>query len=1162
MAERRWVLEIDADGRGATREVDRVEDRFERFDVNKGFKAKMAKMSEVWKKGLGNLVGAGKPIAVTAGTAFSFNFIGSVVSGLASGAGKIAHGVAAIGALLPAAALAGGVAFGTLRVAVIGVGDAIKAGLTGDTEAWNEAMKGLSQSGQEFARSIASLRPELDKFKKSVQENFFEQFDERVRRLALTYLPILENTLKLTARGFGQAVAESMKFLQSRSTVLVLTDALRNSQVAVGNVAAAIPNLVAAFVPLIQVGSTFLPGLTGGLEGATARFREFMEEAARTGELRDFIQSGLDKLRELWETAKQLGRIFENVGGIANKIFPNMSSDAGGFLDVVERISEDFNRFLETARGSSTAQTIFNTMKLLVESFFGTLAHLAETLGRVFGPVLPDLAEFLNKLAALKTELITALEPALEVLATVVGATLRGLARLFDFVTNNKVAMAGLTGVIVALFLSWAASAAIAAASTLLAAAPLILVGIAVGILAYLVVKHFDTIKAAIETAFNWVKDNWPLLVAILTGPMAPVILLFVTHFDTIKSIFMVFVDFVLALWNTFGSTILTYVRAVWDSVWQIIQGVFDIIMGIWNVFAAIFTGDWSRAWDGVKQIFSGIWQVIQGILGLALAQIQFVISMAWTAIQVVTSAIWNVIVGVFRTVWALIQLVIQTAVSWVQTTLSTAWGAIQLVVDTVWGAISGTISSVWEGIKTTVRDAIDWVAGKISDVLAVISSTWNDIWEGMGNALSAVWDTISGLVRSGLNLVIDVINFFIRALNNIPGVTIDELNPVGGGGRASAGRQRSGAQEHQAQRRARGGFLTNGPQFLVGEGNPAHREAVIATDPRFRRRNVALWEWAGQQLGVLGGRHRGKPDHQGQRRNGRQGFLPGGIPNPISAVRGAAESAANFARDVSVRMLGPVRNAAKSAVDAIPGGKGPVDWIKGGVKHAIDQIYNWARGKTEEHEASKRASQAAGNNAGFHGGGVERWRSTALQALRMTGSPASWIGSLLRRMNQESGGNPNAINRWDINAQRGDPSGGLMQNIPSAYRSRVAGFPSLRNTNYLHPLGSIVASIVYTKQRYGSGPAGWDRAGGYRGGLRRVPRDDFPMRAHEGERLLNRREAAEYQRRPAVAGGPGIVIQGNVIVQANSEAEGREAAKGFLDVIDERRIKTDARIA
>jgi hypothetical protein len=118
---------------------------------------------------------------------------------------------------------------------------------------------------------------------------------------------------------------------------------------------------------------------------------------------------------------------------------------------------------------------------------------------------------------------------------------------------------------------------------------------------------------------------------------------------------------------------------------------------------------------------------------------------------------------------------------------------------------------------------------------------------------------------------------------------------------------------------------------------------------------------------------------------------------------------------------------------------------------------------------------------------GVEQWRSVALSALAWTGQSQENITSLLRRMQQESGGNPNAINNWDINAQNGVPSQGLMQVIPptfAAYRD-----PRL-SSNILDPMANIVASINYTLSRYGSLQAGWDRPGGYaEGGLIKLGR-------------------------------------------------------------------------
>jgi hypothetical protein len=131
---------------------------------------------------------------------------------------------------------------------------------------------------------------------------------------------------------------------------------------------------------------------------------------------------------------------------------------------------------------------------------------------------------------------------------------------------------------------------------------------------------------------------------------------------------------------------------------------------------------------------------------------------------------------------------------------------------------------------------------------------------------------------------------------------------------------------------------------------------------------------------------------------------------------------------------------------------------------------------------------------------GVEQWRATAMQALALTHSPASWIGSLLRRMQQESGGNPGAINLTDINAKRGDPSRGLMQTIGSTFAAYKR--PGVQLSSIYDPLENIIASINYANARYGSAPRGWDRPGGYKLGTPWVPQDG-PAWLHRGEAVL-----------------------------------------------------------
>jgi SLT domain-containing protein len=93
-----------------------------------------------------------------------------------------------------------------------------------------------------------------------------------------------------------------------------------------------------------------------------------------------------------------------------------------------------------------------------------------------------------------------------------------------------------------------------------------------------------------------------------------------------------------------------------------------------------------------------------------------------------------------------------------------------------------------------------------------------------------------------------------------------------------------------------------------------------------------------------------------------------------------------------------------------------------------------------------------------------------------MVGQPASLAGATLRRLQQESGGNPRAQNNSDINARRGTPSKGLMQVIDPTFRA----YAMPGHNDIWNPLDNILASMRYAMSRYGSLSAAYNRAGGY----------------------------------------------------------------------------------
>ncbi|MGW2708078.1 phage tail tape measure protein [Streptomyces sp. NPDC001356] len=131
---------------------------------------------------------------------------------------------------------------------------------------------------------------------------------------------------------------------------------------------------------------------------------------------------------------------------------------------------------------------------------------------------------------------------------------------------------------------------------------------------------------------------------------------------------------------------------------------------------------------------------------------------------------------------------------------------------------------------------------------------------------------------------------------------------------------------------------------------------------------------------------------------------------------------------------------------------------------------------------AAKGMFGGGASAADIGGSGVKRWSSVVLQALKLVGQPASLLPVVLRRMNQESGGNPRAINNWDINAKNGTPSKGLMQVIDPTFNA-YAG--KLRSRGVWDPLANLYASMRYALSRYGSLAAAYNRPGGYAKGGR-----------------------------------------------------------------------------
>ncbi|MEV0096404.1 transglycosylase SLT domain-containing protein [Streptomyces sp. NPDC050738] len=118
---------------------------------------------------------------------------------------------------------------------------------------------------------------------------------------------------------------------------------------------------------------------------------------------------------------------------------------------------------------------------------------------------------------------------------------------------------------------------------------------------------------------------------------------------------------------------------------------------------------------------------------------------------------------------------------------------------------------------------------------------------------------------------------------------------------------------------------------------------------------------------------------------------------------------------------------------------------------------------------AKKRSAEAAASRAAarqpVYANNLDGWINHALAIMKEKGIPGSYDG-LYRNIIRESGGNPSAINNYDINAQNGTPSIGLLQVIQPTFDTyHVAG-----TANDLYdPVANITAAANYAAATYGS---------------------------------------------------------------------------------------------
>ena len=324
------------------------------------------------------------------------------VAGVA-GAKALAAVVAAAEQLAPAAAigtqalLAQKIAAGTLKLALVGVSDAIEQVFDpeADPKELEKSLKRLAPEARKVVEGLRGMRGELVKIQQQVQNTVFKDFDEVLARLGRSVLPQVRRTLLTTAGTFnemGKSVAAAAQELSTSGTLGKALDGATKGLNNLRNVPAA---LTTSFGQLSAAAAPAFDKLTRRIDTAVAGLAERINRAFETGDLEA-------KISEAFSTLGQLFRSVGNIlGGIQN-IFQGLTADGRGLFDILESLTQAF----EDLTASEEFQLI--------------LSELAKTADTLVAQVLPLLQEAFIQLAPV----IAILAPVVRDFLTAVGPEL------------------------------------------------------------------------------------------------------------------------------------------------------------------------------------------------------------------------------------------------------------------------------------------------------------------------------------------------------------------------------------------------------------------------------------------------------------------------------------------------------------------------------------------------------------------------------------------------------------------------------------------------------------------------------------------------------------------------------------------------------------------
>jgi phage-related protein len=202
-----------------------------------------------------------------------------------------------------------------------------------------DAMGLLAPAGQEFVTALQGLTPVWNQFKQDLQQPLLAGLGETMTNSVNALLPAITPGLQRIAGAFNQMFQQVGEWLQKPENLAMLEGIVNNIATAFEHLGPAVQPFLTAITTLVNTGSGFLPGLADGLTRAAIAFSDFITQAAASGSLDQFIQTGLDTIGKLGEIMPHVVSLFEKLVPLGVTFTPILVELVNKFLDMMGSLS-------------------------------------------------------------------------------------------------------------------------------------------------------------------------------------------------------------------------------------------------------------------------------------------------------------------------------------------------------------------------------------------------------------------------------------------------------------------------------------------------------------------------------------------------------------------------------------------------------------------------------------------------------------------------------------------------------------------------------------------------------------------------------------------------------------------------------------------------------